>query len=243
MTTDPQSVLRRLVDDKTTVDLEGSLHRTTGTISLEEAEYIRSLIINNQLKTCLETGVAYGASTVAICAALLVLEQGGHGVKHYGIDPCQTSVYRGAAVGALRDCGLEHLFELCEAPGHLVLPRLIEQNVVADFVLIDGMHTFDYTLLDLFFADKLLRPGGILCLHDMHLPSKRKAASYLMKYRKYVRIRSPRKDIRARAGFALKEFLRLKFGSGWASLTTREPMLAVRKLSSEEPAWDFYARI
>lgn len=63
-----------------------------------------------------------------------------------------------------------------------MLPKVIERGVTVDFAFIDGMHTFDYTLIDLFFCDKLLRPGGIMCVHDMNLPGKKRALSYLMKY-------------------------------------------------------------
>lgn len=243
MVKDPQAILDRLVIDKRAFDANACERQATGTISLAEADYIRELIIENKFSACLETGVAYGASTVAICSALSVLERAGCDVKHYGVDPCQTGVYGGSAVAALRECGLEHIFELCEGPSHLMLPRIIERNVTVDFVFIDGMHTFDYTLLDLFFADKLLRPGGVLCLHDMHLPSKKKAARYLMKYRKYVQLRGPRKAFSARAGFAVKGALRGELRSAWASLTTAEPMLIMRKTSNDEPPWDFYARI
>ena len=39
-------------------------------------------------------------------------------------------------------------------------------KVVFDFVFIDGWHTFDYTLIDFFYADKLIREGGIIIIDD-----------------------------------------------------------------------------
>lgn len=243
MVKDSQAVLDRLVTDKITFTTDACELKVTGTISLKEADYIRELIIENGFNRCLETGVAFGASTVAICSALSALEGMGRDVRHYGVDPCQSNVYGGAAVAALRECGLEHIFELCEGPSHLMLPSLMTRNITVDFALIDGMHTFDYTLLDLFFCDKLLKPGGVLCLHDMHLPSKRKAASYLLKYRKYERLPGPRKGFSARAVSAAANALRRDFRSAWSSLITDEPMLCVKKTSNDEPPWDFYARI
>ncbi len=35
-----------------------------------------------------------------------------------------------------------------------------------DFIFIDGWHTFDYTLIDFFYADKLLRKDGIILIDD-----------------------------------------------------------------------------
>jgi predicted O-methyltransferase YrrM len=243
MSEDPQAILRRIITEKQTFDSEGKARQVTGTISLPEAQFIQELIISNGFSRCLETGVAFGASTVAICSALAVLEQRGSAVKHYGIDPCQIDIYQSAAVAALQECGLEHIFELCDGPAHLMLPRLIERKVTVDFVFIDGMHTFDYTLVDLFFADKLLRPGGIICMHDMDMPSKKKAYRYLMQHRKYVRLASLKRDLSQRVGAAVNEALKLAPQAALRQLTTLEPMLTVRKLETFEPDWDFYARI
>jgi predicted O-methyltransferase YrrM len=243
MSEDPQTILKRIITDKQTFNRDGDTLQVTGTISLPEAQYIQELIINNEFSTCLETGVAYGASTVAICSALAVLETQGRSVKHYGIDPCQIEIYKGAAVAALQECGLEHIFELCDGPSHLMLPRLIERHMTVDFVFIDGMHTFDYTLIDLFFADKLLRPGGIICLHDMDMPSKKKAARYLMGHRKYIRLASLKRGFSQRIGAGLKEAIRFSPKTGWHQLTTAEPMLTVQKIETFEPGWDFYTRI
>jgi hypothetical protein len=41
----------------------------------------------------------------------------------------------------------------------------------------------------------------------------------------------------------VKEALRLELRSAWASLTTDEPMLSVRKTANYDPPWDFYARM
>lgn len=240
---DSQLILERLIRDRETFDTNGNRLEVTGTISLLEAKYIRDLIIENDFRTCLETGVAYGASTVAICSALSVIEGRGGGVRHHGVDPCQFKVYGGAAVAALQECGLDHIFQLHEGPGHLMLPKLIEGGVEVDFAFVDGMHTFDYTMIDLFFCDKLLRPGGIMCVHDMNLSSKKKALSYLMKYRQYVRLESVKKSFSERAGSAVKEALKFAPRQSLSCLTTIEPMLTLKKVSAFEPGWDFYARV
>src|SRR5947207_356884 len=137
MSEDPQAILKRIITDKQTINRDGTSLQVTGTISLPEAQYIQELIISNGFSICVETGVAYGASTVAICSALASLEAQGKSVKHYGIDLCQIEIYKEAAVTALKECGLEHIFELCNGPGHLMFPKLIERNITVDFVFID----------------------------------------------------------------------------------------------------------
>jgi predicted O-methyltransferase YrrM len=239
----PEAVLNRLIVDKRAFDVEGKQMDVTGAITMAEAHYIHDSIIEHEFSSCLETGVAYGASTIAICSALSQLESKGKPVKHYGIDPWQGPLFRYAAIAALKECGLDHIFELCDGPSHLMLPRLIESNVKVDFVFIDGMHTLDYTLVDLFFADKLLRPGGMICMHDMHLPSKKRAFRYLTQHRKYQRLPGLKKKPAHRVMGALKETLKSSPKSGWDQLTASEPMLVLRKVEDFEPAWDFYARI
>jgi predicted O-methyltransferase YrrM len=240
---DPQLIVERLIRDKQTWDSEGHALEVTGTISLAEAQYIHDLIVENDFKICLETGVAYGASTIAICSGLAAVAARGAAVRHYGVDPCQYQTYGGAAIAALRECGLDHIIELCEGQSHVVLPKLMERGITIDFALIDGMHTFDYTLIDLFFSDKLLRPGGIMCVHDMDLPSKKKAVNYLTRYRQYRRIDAPKKPLAARLGSSLKEIMKLAPGKSLNHVTTLEPMIALQKITAEEPPWDFYARV
>ena len=243
MLQDPRVILDRLITDKLTFDGKGNPLQVTGAISLLEAACLRELILENDFRICLETGVAYGASTIAICSALSVLEKRGSAVKHYGVDPCQFDVYGGAAIAGLKECGLDHILELCEGPSHLMLPKLIERNVRVDFVFIDGMHTFDYTLVDLFLSDKLLRAGGVICIHDMNLPSKQKALRYLMGYRKYVRLPSVQRPLKKRVGAAFKEALDGSVRSAWSHLGTAELMPVLKKVADYEPPWDFYARI
>jgi predicted O-methyltransferase YrrM len=155
-------------------------------ITLKEAEQIATIISANRCKTTAETGVAFGISTLTICAAL---EQSGNPLaKHFGIDPNQISEYGGAALALLREHGLEKRFTLLEGPTHLEAPRLIGKDVLLDFAFIDGWHTFDYTLLDFFLMDKLLKVKGIVGFHDSYGPAKRKVFKFLLTHRRYKRL-------------------------------------------------------
>jgi hypothetical protein len=63
------------------------------------------------------------------------------------------------------------------------LPRLLEeQEGQFDFVFIDGWHTFDHTLLDCFYATRLLRVGGYLAIDDANWPSIRRVVGFLKNY-------------------------------------------------------------
>jgi predicted O-methyltransferase YrrM len=115
----------------------------TGGIMPKEAEALTQLITTEKSRFTAETGVAYGLSTLAICEGLAANPI--QPSKHYRVDPCQMKDYEGAAIAALRRAGLEVHFELIEGSSHIMLPKMLEQNIRLDFAFIDGWHTFDYT--------------------------------------------------------------------------------------------------
>ena len=52
-------------------------------------------------------------------------------------------------------------------------------------VFIDGMHTFDHTMLDLFYANRLIRVGGYIVIDDSNFWSVSRAVSYILNYPAY----------------------------------------------------------
>jgi len=77
---------------------------------------------------------------------------------------------------------------LLEQPDYLALPQLVAEGVRCDFVLIDGWHSFDYTLLDLFYADLLLNDGGLVAFHDTYMPCVYRAVRFLEAHKPYERL-------------------------------------------------------
>ena len=73
----------------------------------------------------------------------------------------------------VRDCKLPHgghaKFTCLYEKDTVALPRLVEQGKRIQFCFIDGLHTFDYTMLDAFFADQALQPP--IAPHPSPLPS------------------------------------------------------------------------
>jgi predicted O-methyltransferase YrrM len=234
--------LQQMINERKTIDLDGCERRVTGGIALNEAQFVMSLIENRKLRVCMETGVSYGVSTLAICEALSRLDGN---CKHFGIDPDQYREFNGAALAALKKCGYEHLFELMEGPSHLMLPKLIDREVKLDFAFIDGWHTFDYTLIDVFYADKMLRPGGFLLIHDLQMPSKRKVWKFLKTHRRYRRIPGPApiRPITRRFLSLGKGILLLRpkaVEMAIRDILGQVPMLAAEKIENWEPNYYFF---
>jgi predicted O-methyltransferase YrrM len=237
--TDPEVVIKQMLAEQKTYDLDGKERKVTGGISRHQKDFIMEIIKARKLCKCVETGVAYGVSTIAICQALSELENMGLECKHWGVDPCQFSEYNGAAIAALRRCGLDHLFEFMEGPSHIMLPKLLERGESVDLVFIDGWHTFDYTLIDVFFADKLLKPGGILLMHDMQMRSKQKVWNYLYTHRKYKRLQAPMRPLFRRILSCGKNTLLRGPRMGLVNLI-QPLMLVAEKTASYEPNYNFF---
>ena len=253
------------------VDLAGKERKVTGAVPREDALVLQEMVRFVKAKTTLETGVAFGLSTLAICEALAEgrastdyadytdsTESGQStienrqskipvGVKHHGVDPEQNTVHGGAALASLKRAALDSVFELLEGPSHVMLPRLLEQGIVLDLAFIDGWHTFDYTLLDFFYIDKMLRPGGVVLLHDQSWPSKQKVIRFIRTHRRYkeLPVRSA-----TRPGFFkwLRRVVAAKwhwlrgapFGIVTSAIAGRPEIAAFLKLESFEPDHRFF---
>ena len=96
-------------------------------------------------------------------------------------------------------------------PSETALPRLGAEGLELDFALVDGLHLFDHTLVDFFYADRMLRDGGLVVFHDTWMPAVAQAVAYVEANRAYERVR---------AGDAA--------------------MAVLRRTGGDERAWDFH---
>jgi cephalosporin hydroxylase len=162
-------------------------------LGMRPAEYdrLRELLDKCQPRATLETGLANGGSAVILCEWHSKNTDG----KHTAIDPFQSAPkpkgFENAGVNAVASAGQAHRMTVIEDFGHLALPRLVEEGRKFQFVLIDGYHSFDYTLLDLFYADLLLDDGGIVAVHDTGMPAVYKACRFLETQKPYDKLSPP----------------------------------------------------
>jgi SAM-dependent methyltransferase/predicted O-methyltransferase YrrM len=145
------------------------------------AREIERLVQSLDLTRTLETGMAYGLSTLAICG---VHEERGEG-SHIAIDPHQSSDWRGIGLLNLERAGLAGRARVIEARSDEALPQLRGEGVRLDFALIDGLHLFDATLVDFFHIDRMLDVGGVAVFHDTWMPAVAQAVAYVRENRAY----------------------------------------------------------
>jgi predicted O-methyltransferase YrrM len=172
-------IIQRIYETGTVVGRSGKTHELHAAIDPQEGEFIFDIIHNEPLiLRTLEVGCAYGLSSLHICLAMRERT----GVKHTIIDPFQNTEWDGAGTRNLEEAGID-FFDLIEVKSEFALPRLLEEKEGQfDFVFIDGWHTFDHTLVDCFYASRLLRVGGYLVIDDVSFPAVRRVVDFLNTY-------------------------------------------------------------
>jgi predicted O-methyltransferase YrrM len=151
-------------------------------VDAAEGKLLGDIINTIRPATTIEIGMAYGVSTLYICDALAGL---GQPAQHIAIDPFQSTQWRAIGLRNVREAGYERTIEFHEDRSELVLPRLVEQGRRVDFALIDGWHTFDQVLLEFYYIDRMLRPGGVVVFDDADRRSVNRAVRYAMNYPNY----------------------------------------------------------
>ena len=182
-------VLRSILSSKSVVTDDGITRPLHSNISWEEGNFIQAMIKSSRPRVSLEIGCAYGIASLYICEALREV----NATKHIVIDPGQhfphgkgpLSGWEGIGLANLRRAGYWDLVDFHEVPSYQCLSRLTERRMEIDFAFVDGCHTFDYSLVDVFLIDKLLKPGGIIVMDDFSYPSVRSVCRYVLSNLRY----------------------------------------------------------
>ena len=148
----------------------------------DSCQYLYNFVLNNKCTKVLEIGMANGMSSVAILSGLIKNYQDNNSleIKLTSIDPYEKTDYLSNGLKNIRMIPNfnEEYHELIEETDIIALPKLLEKNQKYDLIFIDGWHTFDYVLLDNFYADLLLNVNGFIINDDYCYPS----IQYVHKY-------------------------------------------------------------
>jgi len=170
-------------------------------IKLDHGIFLYNMIIKNKFTKILEVGFAFGSSGLFITAALKNLELYGHKTYHRAVDPNQSTQWKGIGKLNIKRLGYNNS-EVIEKPDYIALPDLLKDRLKDkkwneskydpnyerfDLVFIDGWHTFDYTLLDFFYADLLLRTGGYIVTDDAKFDALKELDKYINSNYKFYR--------------------------------------------------------
>lgn len=157
--------------------------RLTAGINSEEGYFMYDLIKQNNFKNCLEIGMANGLSSQYICQALLENNNSGSLIS---IDPFQSTQWKNQGIENIKRAGLQKHSVVLEEKDYIILPKIINgilknKAELFDFIIIDGDHRFDYTLLDFMYSDFILRKGGVILVDDVLHKSVQPVVRYIDK--------------------------------------------------------------
>jgi predicted O-methyltransferase YrrM len=175
-------LLAEIYRTQTVQDADGNSYPLKDHIDESEGRFLTGIIADHpEIAQTLEVGCANGISSLHIAGAI----RGRPGAHHIMLDPFQYEHYHGVGVANLKRAGIDFC-ELREEYSELALPKLLSERPESfDLVFIDGWHTFDHTLLDLFYANRLLKIGGFIVVDDCQAPQVAKAVDYVSKYPAY----------------------------------------------------------
>jgi len=124
-------------------------------VSEAETAMLKSLA---EGKDVLEVGSAFGysACVMALAGARYVV----------AVDPLDILGFDVALPANLAACGVSERVEIIQERSETALPRLAAQEYKFDFMFIDGAHEFANVFHDAEWAKKLVKPGGMLAMHD-----------------------------------------------------------------------------
>lgn len=153
-----------------------------------EGKYLYDLIKENKIKLSLEIGLAMGTSAVYMCQGHKDIKYG----KHFAIDPNQKSQYDDIGLYMIEKCKLKKYLTFIEEKSYIALPGLLRKyKGQFDLIYIDGWHTFDYTLIDFFYSDKLLKVGGLIVIDDVKHKPVKKCVYYILSNYKHFKMIDP----------------------------------------------------
>lgn len=198
----PTKAIQKIFKEGKVKNEDGKIIKLTDAVDPYEGYFLYSVIKENKFKRVLEIGMANGMSAIYMCSALKEvqnLEVSDNQLSKVSqkelsksevpkpflisIDPFQKSQWKNTGLQTLRDAKLLSYHMLIEELDYLALPKLLKEfgPESFDLIFIDGNHLFDYTVLDFFFAEKLLRIGGLIVLDDIRHENTGKGYKYIQK--------------------------------------------------------------
>lgn len=187
------AIIDEIYETKIVRDSSGNKYVLNAAIDPTEGDFLHRLISSDKsiVKT-LEVGCAYGLSSLHICEAL----RNRPGASHVIIDPNQMDAWHDIGALNLKKAQID-FFKVLYEPSELALPDLLRSQPESfDLIFIDGWHTFDQTMLDIFYANRLIRVGGYIVVDDCSWRSVSAAISYYLRYPAYEHIKEPAINIR-----------------------------------------------
>jgi predicted O-methyltransferase YrrM len=169
--------LESMLKTENQLGMDGIAHEIDSITSVSFLQGSALAAIHNSIKpsVSIEVGLAYGYSALFILDSMFEHNYG----KHIAIDPGEATYWHGIGLKAIHDLEFNDRFEWQEAMSIDALSKMHRDGVNAQFIYIDGNHTFDAALIDFCCSDRILDTGGVIILDDMWMPSIKTVVSFI----------------------------------------------------------------
>ncbi|WP_276481138.1 O-methyltransferase [Paraflavitalea pollutisoli] len=174
------NLLENILETKSFATRDSGPLQVHSGISKGQCEFLQQLIRANQFNSSVEVGFAFGISTLAI-----IEEIARNGGSHTVIDKYELSAWKGAGLDLVEQAGFGHALQFHEEFCYIVLPELLAEGKKFDFAFIDSTKQLDWLLVDFFYIDKMLAPGGMVVFDDVTCPGIRKLLRYIAQFPSY----------------------------------------------------------
>ncbi len=203
-------------------------------IPAQYAEALYATVLAQRPTSCVLIGLGFGAAALAMLTALDEIRAG----ELVSIDSDQMGGCA-TALEMIDRAGFADRHRFIREESQLALPRMVATGESAKLVYIDGMHTFDYVLLDAWYSDRLLPIGGILGFNDTFRVAVDRVMRWLLSHRGYdeMPVLEPKPVTVPLIHESFPAGRRFRRPSG-RFLNDRY----FRKAAAWEPAWDQYPK-
>jgi len=170
-------ILQKMMQTRQVTDHQGASMNLHSNINAQAGQMLQTWIKKVDCRNSVEVGLAFGVSSLYILDELAGMPN----TMHYGIDPMQfNDRWHGLGLENIKRAGLDQYYKFFQEPSFTALPKIYETGKRFQFALIDGWHTFDYTLVDFFYIDKLLDINGVVVFDDVGYKAVRKVATFVL---------------------------------------------------------------
>lgn len=242
-------MIERIYATRRLTGRSGKEHELHSALDREKGDFLRSIVANDsEIVTTLEVGCAYGLSSLFICSELAKRD----GASHTIIDPFQNTDWDGAGLLNLDNAGVK-FYTFVEERSEFALPEILKKGEGRfDLVFVDGFHTFDQTLLDCYYATRLLRIGGVLAIDDVALLPVGRATRYFAEYPCYETLGVVTESRSKPAKAIISKTMKAIAGRDrWAKVISaslskklldhpRVEMIALKKIADDNREWNWY---
>ena len=178
--------LQELLRSKT-INYETQRIKLHSSINSREGKVLARIIKHNSIRNSLEIGMAYGISSMYILLAMYSYNDDKN-INLTSIDPYQEKQWKNLGLFNIKTINMDKYHTLYEDVSEIILPTLFKKNHKYDLIFIDGWHTFDNTLIDVYYAVRLVNIGGFIVIDDIKHQGVNKVIRYIdVNYNKHLK--------------------------------------------------------